>query len=179
MLFKLVGHRGASNILQTSHYLLTNISIWNPDSFKISLVSKEIKKVIPANSFRYLLIWFIFFKLFFITILLHKGWEPYGFYGGIAVTGNPVISLNFGFSIWGLLYLIIRPGKKRPHVFFWLYFLMYNFILKFFPQAGHFQLDLCDYPCGKRIYDKALNCQMCDGLLNNKIEKQDTCRKNR
>ena len=33
---------------------------------------------------------------------------------------------------------------------------MYNWNLKFFPQSLHFQLDLCDYPCGKDIYDNAL-----------------------
>ena len=35
--------------------------------------------------------------------------------------------------------------------------LMYNEILKFFPQSWHFRLDLCDYPCGKNICDNALS----------------------
>ena len=34
---------------------------------------------------------------------------------------------------------------------------MYNFIFKFFPQPSHFPLDLCEYPCGKDIYDNALS----------------------
>ena len=34
---------------------------------------------------------------------------------------------------------------------------MYDFILKFFPQPWHLQLDLCDYPCWKNIFDDALS----------------------
>ena len=41
--------------------------------------------------------------------------------------------------------------------FLLMFFFMYNIIMKFFPQPWDFQLDFCDYPCGKDIYDNALS----------------------
>ena len=41
-------------------------------------------------------------------------------------------------------------GKQnKSDAFFYKCFHMSYFILKFFPQTCWYQLDLCDYPCGK------------------------------
>ena len=53
--------------------------------------------------------------------------------------------------------LISLTGNQKILGAFWLCVLMYNFIFKFFPQPSHFPLDLCEYTCGKDIYDNALS----------------------
>ena len=64
----------------------------------------------------------------FQEIVQHKGWEPWGFFGGIGVLEKLAISLSFEFCKICIIFCKSPTKNQKKYICLYMYFLWSNFI---------------------------------------------------